>query len=164
MNPEMMIELCCAIGRLSDERDMLRRRVDGLVEQVDDDEQARRGLAAASTELAELRAKLALQTQIATGVATQRDEQTARLAEAQAEIARLWAERDKAKASKSELAVGDLARMLFDTYDQTCLWGELSDESRGIWRDVARTAIRRLCGRDDSRLTPAATQTGEVGT
>jgi regulator of replication initiation timing len=55
----------------------------------------RRGEAieALELELTDLRAKLALQTQIATGAATQRDEQTARLAEAQAEIARLRAER-----------------------------------------------------------------------
>lgn len=55
----------------------------------------RRGEAieALELELADLRAKLALQQQIATGAATQRDEQTARLAEAQAEIARLRAER-----------------------------------------------------------------------
>lgn len=68
-----------------------------------DAEQLRRELAAMQaerTELADLRAKLALQQQIAIDATKQRDEQTARLAEAQAEIARLRAERSCKQCGK----------------------------------------------------------------
>lgn len=108
MISDTIVDLCDAVSELAAERNEYRRKAESQAARHSDEVEALRAerdearvelLEATSSadrmssELEEAAAKLALQQQIATGAATQRDEQTARLAEAQAEIARLRAER-----------------------------------------------------------------------
>ena len=139
---ETIVDLCDVVSGLANDRDALQRKVDALTSQLPDQEPA------ASTEFADLRAKLALQQQIATGAATQRDEQTARLTEAQAEIARL-------KAGNVPVDRTELGREIYQALTGNGIKGwMLLDESQEDYYRAADVAIARL-------TTP---QTGEVGT
>lgn len=114
MISDTIVDLCDAVSELAAERNEYRRKLDRLTDQLADQEssvEARAGLADACTELTDLRAKLALQTQIAEGATQQRDEQTARLKDAQAEIVRLRAERD-ALAKEREAWLDEDARWM----------------------------------------------------
>lgn len=153
MISETVVDLCAVVSELAAERDAWRRKVDSLTERLADQElgdgrelsRRREAIEAMDTELVGLRAKLALQTQIATGAATQRDEQTARLAEAQAEIARL-------KAGKV-VDVGEIEKLAVKAY-----WNHPDDEMDPSVCAAVRAVLAHL------GLTPATPQTGEVGT